>query len=324
MVAGCGGAPKQGAPANAPVPVNTYLAHRGKAVYYDKFPGTVTAFQQVDLRAEAEGYVTGIFFKEGERVHKGQKLYEIDNRIYDASHNQAIANVKVAEANLDQAQKDADRYIYLNDHDAIAKQTLDHALTTLQNAKNQLTAAKQDLVKTETDLNYTYVKAPCDGTIGISQVKVGNTVTRGQTILNTVSTDNPMAVDFEVNEKQIRRFVNISNEKSGDSLFSLVLPDNSLYYGRGRIMFMDRGVNPQTGTITVRLGFPNDSGFLRSGMSCLVRVKNQDTSDKMMIPAKSVVEQMGEYFVYVARDTAMAPAGPVDQNAPAPKVSLHA
>ena len=320
----CGGNPAGLPTPNAPIPVNVITATPEKAVYFDKFPGTVTALMQVDIRAEAEGYLTGIFFKEGERVHKGQKLYEIDNRIYSASQSQAQANLRVAEANLDQAQKDADRYTYLNDHDAVAKQTLDHALTSLQNAKSQLAAARQDLVKTETDLNYTIVKAPCDGTIGISQVKTGNTVTKGQTILNTISSDNPMAVDFQVNEKQIQRFVRMQNEKNTDTSFSLLMPDNTPYYGRGHIMLMDRGVNPQTGTITIRLGFPNDSGFLRAGMSCLVRVRNQDTALQMMIPGRAIVEQMGEYFVYVAKDTLLPLAGPsVNPNAKAVS-SMHA
>lgn len=321
----CNNGAKTGPNPNAPIQVNVYQVHPEKAVYYDKYPGTITALMQVDLRAEVEGYVVGIFFKEGDHVRKGEKLYEIDNRIYDAARSQAEANLKVAQSNLVQAQQDADRYTYLNDHDAVAKQTLDHALISLQNAKNQVTAAEQELKRTETDLGYTFVKAPFDGTIGISQVKVGNAVLKGQTVLNTVSSDNPMAVDFAVNEKQIQRFIRMSKQKTNDSLFSIILPDNSLYSRKGKIMLIDRGVNPQTGTITVRLGFANDSGLLRSGMSCIVRIRNADTTHQIVIPGKAIVEQMGEYFVYVAKDTLIpAPAQP--GGAPAGKAvsSLHA
>ncbi len=324
MCAACSSNPGNLPNPNAPIPVNILAAQPQKAVYFDKFPGTVTALMQVDIRAVAEGYITGIFFKEGDKVKKGQKLYEIDNRIYSASHSQSQANLKVAEANLEQAQKDADRYTYLNEHDAVAKQTLDHALTTLQNAKSQLAAVRQELVKTETDLNYTIVRAPCDGTIGISQVKTGNTVTRGQTILNTISSDNPMAVDFQVNEKQIQRFVRIEKTKSADTIFSLLLPDNTPYYANGHLMLMDRGVNAQTGTITIRLAFSNDSGFLRAGMSCLVRVRNQDTALQIMVPGRAIVEQMGEYFVFLAKDTLMPPSGPQTGPNAKPVSSLHA
>ncbi len=302
----CGGDGSKGPrPGGDTIAVNLYEVQPEKAVYFDKYPGTVVALMQVDIRAEVEGYVTGIFFKEGEHVKKGQKLYSIDDSKYQASVNQAEANVRVAASNLDQAQKDADRYIYLNKQEAVAKQLLDHALTTLQNAKNQVTAAKQDLKKAHTDLGYSIIKAPFDGTIGISQVKVGNTVSTGQTILNTISTDDPMAVDIVVNEKQIPRFIKLKQKNSpvADSMFTLQLSDNSLFGHVGRISLIDRGVNPQTGSITVRLVFQNSSSLLRTGMSCTVRVRNDDTSLQLLIPSKAIVEQMGEFFVYVAKDT---------------------
>ncbi len=297
-------------PATIQVPVNTYTVQPEKTVYYDQYPGTVVALTQVDLRAQTEGYITGIFFQDGAHVTKGQKLYQIDISKYQASAGQSKAALLVAQANLEQAQKDADRYTYLNEHDAVAKQTLDHAMTALQNAKNQLAAAKQDVVKTQTDLNYSIVKAPFDGTIGISQVRQGASVSAGQTILNTISTESPIAVDFLINEKQIPRFVNMEKQKisATDSLFTLVMPDNSLYAGTGKIAFIDRGVNAQTGSITVRLSFENKNALLRAGMSCKVKVRNQDTSAQVIIPTKAIVEQMGEYFVYVAKDTVIKSA----------------
>jgi membrane fusion protein (multidrug efflux system) len=314
-------------PASLPVPVNTYVVTPEKATYYDMYPGTVVAMNQVDIRSQTEGYVTGIFFKDGAHVTKGQKLYQIDVSKYQASVNQSKANIQVAEANLAQAQKDADRYIYLNEHDAVAKQTLDHALTTLQNAKNQLAAAKQDAIKTQTDLNYSVIRAPFDGTIGISQVREGASVAPGTTILNTISTENPMAVDILINEKQIGRFMTLQQSKTNaaDSIFTLQLPDNTLYSAVGQVYTIDRGVNPQTGSITVRLTFPNPGGQLRSGMSPKVRVRNTDNQEQIIIPLKAVTEQMGEYFVYVKKDTAIAAPDAADgKKAPAPTVAPHA
>jgi len=295
-------------PATIPVPVNLYEAHMDQPRFYSNFPGTVVAAMQVDIRSVIEGYVTGIFFKEGSLVKKGQKLYTIDDSKYRASYGQAQAAIRVAQANLDQAQKDADRYTYLNDHDAVARQTLDHAMTALQNAKSLLANAKQDLAKTQTDLDYSVIKAPFDGTIGISQVKMGNIVVPGQSILNTISTDGPVNVDFIVNEKQIPYFAKLEHDKTAtkDSIFTLGLSDNSVYPYPGQISLIDRGVNPQTGSIIVRLSFPNPSSALRAGMSCTVRVRNNDTAKQLMIPGKAIVEQMGEYFVFVAKDTTIA------------------
>lgn len=315
-------------PATIPVPVNLYEAHMDQPRFYSNFPGTVVAAMQVDIRSVIEGYVTGIFFKEGSLVKKGQKLYTIDDSKYKANYGQAQAAIRVAQANLDQAQKDADRYTYLNEHDAVAKQTLDHAMTTLQNARSLLANAKQDLAKTRTDLDYSVIKAPFDGTIGISQVKLGNIVVPGQSILNTISTDGPVNVDFIVNEKQIPYFAKLEHDKTAtrDSIFTLLLSDNSVYPYPGQISLIDRGVNPQTGSIIVRLSFPNPSSVLRAGMSCTVRVRNNDTAKQLMIPGKAIVEQMGEYFVFVAKDTIIATADTTSKSksAQSQSPSLHA
>ncbi len=322
--AACGGnQPPAPNPANIPAPVNLYQVQAQKALYFDKFPGVVTATMQVELRPATEGYVTGIFFTEGQKVSKGQKLYAIDDSKYLAAYNQAQANARVAQANMEQAQKDADRYNYLNQHEAIAKQTLDHALTTLQNAKSQLAAANQEVTKAGTDLNYAIIKAPFDGTIGISQVKLGTNVTKGVTILNTISTDGPVMVDFAINEKQIPRFADLQHAKPADSIFHLLLPDNTPYKYTGEIAVIDRGVNPQTGTLTIRLKFPNPEGILRAGMSCNVKVRSADTSAKLVAPLKAVVEQMGEYFVYTALDT-LLPNPPMPKDAPPAVKALHA
>lgn len=327
LIAACGDKkPAASNPANAPVPVNTTTIQPESVVYYDKFPGTMVAMMQVEIRSVAEGYVTGVFFKEGEHVHKGQKLYSIDDSKYKASYSQAEANMRVAQANVEQAQKDADRYTYLSQHDAVAKQIVEHSQTALQNAKSQLAAAKQDLSKSSTDLNYTIIKAPFDGIIGISQVRLGNVVVPGQTLLNTISTGGPIAVDFVVNEKQIPRFLKLQQHKriEADSLFTLILPDNSQFSYPGKIYAIDRGVNPLTGTLTIRLAFPDPASQLRSGMSCMVRVRNDDTTRQLLVPAKAVVEQMGEYFVYVAKDT-LIPVESTDKKETQPASSaLHA
>lgn len=322
----CGDRKKDAPKTNMPEAVNFVVVQPEKAVYYDKFPGTVVPMMQVEIRPVIEGYVTGVYFKEGEHVKKGQKLYTIDDTKFMASYHQAEANVKVAESNLDQAQKDFNRYNYLNEHEAVAKQILDHAGTTLQNAKNQVVASKQDLAKAKRDLDFSTITAPFDGVIGISQVKLGNAVVAGQTVMNTISTDDPMAVDILVNEKQIPRFMKLKQKttSAADSTFTIVLADNSVYNYPGRIQIIDRGVNPQTGAIIVRLAFPNGSSGLRAGMSCTVQVRNDDTAMQILLPGKAITEQMGEYSVFVIRDTAMPAADADKKNAGAPVAALHA
>ena len=292
-------------PVDPVVPVNLYTVKSQKVYYYDNFPATTQALSQVDLHPQVQGYVTGIFFAEGTRVHKGQKLYEIDKTLYQAAYEMAVSNLKVAQGNYQQAKQDADRYTYLNNHNAIAKQILDHAVIAQQNAENQVKAAEDALRTAKTNLSFATIYAPFDGTIGFSQVKLGNLVTVGTTLLNTISTIDPIAVDFLINEKQLPHYEELQHPKKPhpDSLFTFLMPDNSLYPNTGQISVIDRAVDPQTGSIRVRLVFPNPNLTLKAGISCVVREHNSDTGPQMLIPGKAIVEQMGEFFVFVARDT---------------------
>ncbi len=294
-------------PPSPPVPVNLFAVKAQPVTYFDRYTATIVALSQVNLLPEVQGYITGIFFKEGSRVKKGQKLYDIDRRIYEDNYNTAAANVKVAEGNLKQAQQDADRYQYLNNNKAVAKQLYDHAMIALENSQNAYQSALEALKIASTNLAYSVIAAPFDGTIGFSQVKLGDLVTVGQTVLMTISTDDPMGVDFLINEKQLSFFNNLQNPRVRpvDSLFTLIMPDNALYSYTGTLSVIDRAVNPQTGSIRVRLLFPNPKSSLRAGMSCVVRVHNQELLPQLVIPNKAVVEEMGEYFVYVAKDSVL-------------------
>jgi membrane fusion protein (multidrug efflux system) len=231
-----------------------------------------------------------------------------------ASVDQARAALRVDSGNLLLTQQDADRYAYLAKYKAIATQLVDHANIALQNAKDSVVAAQQQLKTALTNLTYSNIYAPFDGTIGISQVRIGNLVSPGTTILNTISTDNPMAVDFLVNESQLPHFEELQagKAKSVDSLFTILLPDQQLYPHTGKILFIDRAVDPQTGSIDVRLVFPNPDYVLRPGMSTVVRVHNQDAAPQIVVPSRAVVEQMGEYFLFVAKDTVVKTPGSAD------------
>jgi len=297
--------PAEAPKAPPPVPVTTYTVQKGNAVYFDQYPATVVALNEVQLRPQVTGYITGIFFKDGQRIKKGQKLYAIDQQQYQASYNQAVANLNVATANLGKAQQDADRYAELLKKDAIARQTAEHAQADLQASKMQLEAAKANVASVQTNVRYSTIYAPFDGTIGISQVKMGTAVSPGQTILNTISSDNPIAVDVALDQKEIARFITLQQHTAAikDSLFTLTLPGQVTYPYPGQISVIDRAVDAQTGTIKARLTFPNKDNLLKAGMSCNLRVKNNGNSQSLLIPSKAVMEQMGEYFVYVVGDS---------------------
>ena len=299
--AGCGKKDAQQGqnPMNAPVSVNAYTVSQEHVVGTDTYPGTVVPLQEVELRAQVSGYITQIFVQDGQKVTKGQKLYEIDRTRYQANYNQAQASLKSAQANLERARQDAERYENLAKQDAIATQRVDYARAELQTAQAQVAAAKAGVSSAANELSYSLITAPMSGTIGISQVKVGAQVSPGTTLLNTISAEDPIAIDIVINEKEIPRFTRLQNQTSAsDSTFTIQFSDGSVYKYHGKIQAIDRAVNRQTGTITVRVSFPNPEHQLIAGMSVVLRVRNSDIGEQLVIPEKAITEQMGEYYAY--------------------------
>jgi len=206
----------------------------------------------------------------------------------------------VAKANLEKAQKNADRYLELQKNDAIARQTVDNALADLQAARMEVKAAQANVSSVQTNLRYSTIYAPFSGTIGISQAKLGTAVSPGSLPLNTISSDDPIAVDFAVDEKEIARFTQLKDQENNfsDSIFTIVLPDGSFYKYPGKISLIDRAVDPQTGTIRARLEFSNPQKILKPGMTCNVHVKSNGKTNAILVSSKAITEQMGEYFVF--------------------------
>src|SRR5690554_4873218 len=306
LLASCGGSEQQAQQA-APPPsaVSIYTVEKENVTITDEYPGVVVALNEVELRAEVGGYITAIHVSDGQKVTKGQRLYEIDRTTYQAAYNSAKSNLDVVIANKSKALKDEQHYTALAEKDAIAKQRVDYALTDLANASSQVAAAQASLASAQANLNRSVITSPLTGTIGISQVKLGALVSPGSTLLNTVSTNDPMAVDISVNQKDIQRFLDLQKNPSqsiSDSIFSI--EQNGKHYAlKVKIVAIDRAVDPGTGTIKVRISYPNPSGLLVSGMTCNVNVSNKASEPQLVIPHKAVSEQLGTYSVYVVGDS---------------------
>jgi membrane fusion protein (multidrug efflux system) len=287
----------QGPPA---VPVVVQQAGTADAAYYEEYPAIVRALNEVELRPQVNGYITGIHFTEGEKVKKGQKLYSIDQQQSQATYMQAQANLSVQEANLEKAKRDVERYRELDKKDAIAKQQVDYAEATYTAAQKQVEAAKATVQSVQTNVRYATIVAPFDGTIGISAVRLGASVSPGQTLLNTISSDDPVAADISVDQSDIYAFTQLAKKGSSknDSTFRLAFR-GQMYPAPGKISIIDRAVDAQTGTLRMRLVFPNQDQTLRAGMSGTLRVLSK-SQKSIVIPYKAINEQLGEFFVYLA------------------------
>jgi membrane fusion protein (multidrug efflux system) len=294
------GCAKQEQQMHGPLPVSVVVQsiESSSSQYYDEYPATVRAQNEVELRAQISGYITGIHFQEGQQVKKGQKLYTIDPQQSESAYQQAQANLAVQEANLEKAKRDVERYRALSEKDAIAKQQVDYAESAYAAAVKQVEAAKAAVRNVQTNVRYTTITAPFDGTIGISQVRLGAAVSPGTTVLNTISTDNPMVVDILVDQKDIFKFSTLNSIKhsTSDSTFLLSFAGQR-YDEVGKLSVIDRAVDAQTGTIRVRFTFSNPKNQLRAGMSGTLLVKTE-IKDALVIPYKAVTEQLGEFFVY--------------------------
>jgi len=306
LLAACGKkeeAQQAGPPPATPVAV--YKVQAEDVVSTDSYPATVVPLNEVQLLAEVTGYLTDIYVQDGARVSKGQKLYAIDRTRYAAAVDQGRAQLQVARTNYVRVAKDAERYQRLAAQDAIALQQVDVSKADVANALSQIAAAQASLRSLELDVRHSVITAPLTGTIGIAQVKLGALVTQGQTLINTVSAEDPIAVDVNVGEQDIARFAKLQQAKGvrQDSIFTLQVPGGQTYKLPGKIVTIDRAVDPQTGTLKVRVQFPNPRRLLKAGMNTSLRVLNQDAGEQLVIPARAVTEQMGEFYVYVVGDS---------------------
>lgn len=299
MVSACGNKNQSGMQGPPPVSVVVEQVKSQNVLYYDEYPAIVKALSEVELRPQVSGYITAIHFKEGEEVRKGQRLYSIDQQQSEAAYQQAIANLNVQETNMLKAKQDVERYRELDKRDAIAKQQVDYAEASYNAAQKQVEAARATVRSVQTNVRYATIVAPFDGTIGISLVRLGASVSPGVTLLNTISTDDPMGVDITVDQREIFRFTQLAKAKptAKDSTFRLVI-GGLLYPLPGKISIIDRAVDAQTGTIKMRLIFPNPDHTLRSGMSGTLKVLS-NAPEALLVPYKAITEQLGEFYVYV-------------------------
>lgn len=295
----------QNSPAEKKVNVSVVPAEQQIVTSYQEYPATVVPLKETELRAEVSGYITNILVTDGATVSKGQRLYEIDRVRYTADVEQAKANLKIAEANYERVAKDLERYKKLAEQDAIARQTLDYAETDLNNQAAQVQAAKASLMTATTNLQRSVITAPFSGVIGISLVRNGALVTAGTTLLNTLSSTNPVAVEFQVNERDIERIKELQRNRSTTAI-ELRLPDGSVYGESGFISTMDRAVDRATGTLRVRATFDNGAEKLRAGMNLTLRLAERSAQEQIVVPLRAVVEQLGVYNVYTVSDSSTA------------------
>ena len=303
LLAACSKAPP--AASVKPPEVSVFTVQSGATELSTDIVSEVRAYREVELRPRVSGLVTHIDFKPGQRVKEGDRLFRIDPRVFEEGVINARANLAEAEANLVRVQQDIARYKPLLPDNAIPRQVYDQAVATEKQLRAVVASRRAGLATAELERGYTDVRSPITGRIGLQRVEVGGLASAGQTVLATVSTLDPVAVYFNVSERDYLAFARRQQaaREAGkapvDRPIQLLLPDGSLHPSPGTLDFTDRALTSGTGTLAVRAIFANPDQLLRPGMNARVRIVYDVAQDALLVPQRAVTEMLGKYFLTV-------------------------
>ncbi|MBB3612641.1 membrane fusion protein (multidrug efflux system) [Rhizobium sp. BK602] len=257
-------------------------------------PGRTAASLVAEVRPQVGGIIRSRNFKEGSEVKAGDVLYEIDPSSYQASYDSAVATLQKAEGAVPSAQSKVARYKGLTAQDAVSKQDLDDALSTLAQANADVASAKASLETARINLDYTKIRAPISGRIDASSVTVGALVTAEQTTaLATINLLDPINVDVtqsSTNLLALRRAIAEGRLKtSGENIsINLKLEDGSQYSKPGSFEFLEASVSETVGTVTARAVFPNPDRLLLPGMYVRATIQEGVAENSFLVPQRAV------------------------------------
>jgi RND family efflux transporter MFP subunit len=286
---------------------------------FGEWIGTLDGFTNADVRAQVTGYLLRQGYQEGAFVKKGQLLFQIDPRPFQAAVDQAQGQLAQATANLANAeavqgrtQLDVERYTPLAKEQAASQQDLDNSIqnnlaarATVETAKAQIRTAQAALETAQINLDFTRLIAPIDGIAGQAQLQVGALVNPSSAPVTSVSDVDPIKVYFTVSESEYldwnKRFPTETSRDAADKSLhlQLVLADGSTYPRDGTFYFADRQVNQSTGAIRIAGLFPNPGNILRPGGYGRVRTAVRVQKDALLVPQRAVSELQGGYQVAV-------------------------
>jgi len=279
VLAGCS-APKAAAP---PSPSVTVAAVPEKEITeWDEYTGRMEAVDAVEIRPRVSGYIQRVVFNEGKEVHKGDVLFEIDPRPYQADFDRAQAQLEQAKTSAALAERDAERAKNLVDKQAISKEEFDQRTSAKSNADAAIRAAEAALETARLNLDWTKVRAPISGRASRAEVTAGNLVQSGppnSTLLTTVVSLDPMYVYFEGDEQSYLKYQALARKGSRPSSREVKNPvllgladENGTFPHKGYVDFVDNQLNSQTGTIRARAVFSNKDRIYTPGLFARIRL----------------------------------------------------
>jgi membrane fusion protein (multidrug efflux system) len=302
------GEKKQAAPPPPEIPVVEVL--KKDVPLYRQFVGQVYGQSDIPIRARVAGFLEGVHFAEGMPVHKGQLLYSIDPEEFLSKVATQESHLAQAKTELAKTASDLSRVKPLAEINAVSQSDLDAAQANYDASVAYVDAMEANLHFAKINLGYCTIYSPIDGLIGKTNARIGEFVGKdpNPVILNTVSTVDTVRVEFYISEAQYIRLVRESRrirdiDKGAkiqkEQTLSLILADGSIFNEKGFVNFINREVDPQTGSLLVQTTFPNSEGLLKPGQYAKVVIKLKNINDGLLIPQRCVMELQGQYSVFV-------------------------
>jgi membrane fusion protein (multidrug efflux system) len=292
----------------APTVVRVMTVQPREVPIYKEWIGTLEGYVNAQIRAQVVGYLREQGYAEGGEVHKGDLLFQIDPRPFEAALSQAKSKLAQDQAQESRTRWDVERYAPLAKQNAISQQEYNDAVQSNLAAQAQVKADQAAVEAVQLNLEFTRITSPIDGLAGIAQAQIGDLVGPNGPVLTTVSTIDPIKVYFTASEQAYiayrRQYTNVTARTAHEQELDLqlILADGSLYPLTGKFSFAGREVNPTTGTIQLVGTFPNPGYTLRPGQFARVHARTQMRPDTIVVPQRAVSELQGSYQVAVVDD----------------------
>ncbi len=290
--------------------VNVVVAGKENIPVYSEYVGQVYGLSDVNIDPRVQGWITGIFFKEGSLVQKGSLLYTIDDQPFINSVEASKAEVARTQTLMENKRSELDRVKPLAEMNALSQRDLDDANAAYASAQNEVKIAESRLANAKIELGYTRITSPITGIIGISKVQIGDYVkmVSAGTGINAVSSLGEVRVRFPISEndylgflREYRKDPNANNFR--DVPVELILGDGTVFGEKGNLQLTNRQIDPNTGSILIQAIFKNASGLLRPGQYVKVRFRSGEFSNAVVIPQQSVNQLQNVFQVFLLTDS---------------------
>jgi len=291
-----------------PPDVTVYQTQAQAVPIYREYVGQVFGFKDIAIQARVEGYLEGIHFEEGKWVEKGTLLYTIESQQFEANVSAMMSGVAEAQTRLAKAETDLSRIRPLAEQKAVSESDLDSAVARYEASVASLEAAQANLRAAKIQLSYTQIHSPITGVIGKTKAKVGDVVGSNpdNALLNTVSQIDTVLVQAFITEDEYLEFVRYAlaqreglNQETEETEYELILSDDSVYEHKGTYDFINREVDPTTGSMLVQVSFPNPDKILRPGQFARLKARIAVLKNGILVPQRCITELQGLHSVYI-------------------------